>query len=414
MNGKIRAISALCLIAMTAAGCAQNTPAQTETTQATTETESSEKVLEETEETAQTEETTAEVTEMTETEEQTPDETETNDSAKLELSAISWDTDLYKYTNAVAYKISDGDITVDLNGDGVDEVLNFTHNDDSDEAKGYTDFENTGNLPVIPYLNGEPAQILNVEGEGFNLFDKYSFSMPSGYVYVCDIMEGDGFKELAFVPFSYTDDYNTIFVRYDGEKLCYFGSVYYDTPDAKLESVEDINRIGDMNITWGRPMVIDGSGVVKGATRLAYQTWFGYTEYAVSEEGILDELANVEVYPYGIENRDSYDAVWSKIKQNWDMAESEDDCMLKKDITVYKNPSEDGEGMVITAQPAVPTGEICVSDSRFIPPVDYENWESQYESMWVYVAAKDGTCGWMHAYPYDDVSDLFSVMTMYD
>ena len=85
MNGKIRAISALCLIAMTAAGCAQNTPAQTETTQAATETESSEKVLEETEETAQTEETTAEVTEMTETEEQTPDETETNDSAKLEL-----------------------------------------------------------------------------------------------------------------------------------------------------------------------------------------------------------------------------------------------------------------------------------------------------------------------------------------
>ncbi len=314
----------------------------------------------------------------------------------------------------MAYKISDGDISVDLDGDGVDEVLNFTHNNDSDEAKEYTDYEYSGLLPVIPYLNGEPAAILTESNGDFDIFGEYSFSMPSGYVYVCDIMEGDGFKELAFCPFTYTDDYETVFVRYNGEKLTYLGSIGYDTPDAEHEEYEKSYGIGDMNITWGRPMVIDGSGYITAATRLSYQTWFGYTRYCISEEGVIDELANIEVYPYGKENKDSYDAVWNKIKSNWGGADGWDDCMLQKDITVYKTPSEDAESFVMTAQPAVPTAEMRVCDSHFIPPTDYENWEEDYKTLWVYVTAKDGTSGWMHAYPYEDTANLFSVMTMYD
>ncbi|MBQ5330350.1 MAG: hypothetical protein J6F31_03760 [Oscillospiraceae bacterium] len=417
MRRKDLITAALAAAVLLSTACSSGTGSSVESTVSTTGTAA--------ETTSVTEETAAEES-VTETEAVTaeetssvPEETEesvaeaTNEAEKTELSAITWDTDLMKYTNATAYKTEDGDITVDLDGDGVDEVLNFTHFNDSDEAKEHTDNASTGILPVTPYINGEPAQILAKSENDFVLFDEYSFSMPSGYVYICDIMEGDGFKEICFVPFCYTDDYTTLFVRYDGEKLVYLGEIGYDTPDPSKEDVEESYRIGDMNITWGRPMVIDGSGEILAATRLSYQTWFGYTRYIIGESGEIEELANTEVYPYGIENKNDYDAVWNKVKSNWSMAESESDCMLTKELTVYAQPSFNAEFFLMSPQPAIPTGEIFVSDGHYVTSV-YDDFEEARKSTWVYVTAKDGTSGWFNAYPYEETSGLFSVMTEYD
>ncbi len=417
-------IIALICAALALTACTQ-TPAPASTEQpAQSETEQAEALAVPTE-TATEAETTTETTTQAAAEETTTEETaaETTEPAQDEpvsheapdLTTLGWDTDYASLTNAKAYKISDGDIAVDLDGDGTDEILNFTHENDDDEAKGYTDYENSGLLPVIPYINGEPAGIKTVMNEeyGYAVFDRNSFSMPSGYIYICDIDASDSYKEIAFVPYAYTDDYMTVFVRYKDGQLEYAGSIGYDSPDPSIETYDDTYSIGDMNIPWGRPLITDGSGIVTAATRLSYQTWFGYTQYAFNEDGILAELAGVEVYPYGYENRDSYDKAWQKVKSNWSMTEDED-CMLTRDITVYSTPSEDGEAKTITAQPAIPTGEVYVSDSRFITVTSYDDWDEFHKGLWVYVAAKDGTCGWMHAYPYDDTADIFSVMTMYD
>ncbi|MBQ5311493.1 MAG: hypothetical protein ILP19_05580, partial [Oscillospiraceae bacterium] len=44
-----------------------------------------------------------------------------------ELSTLGWDTDFASMSNAKAFKVSDGDVVIDLDGDGKDETINFTH-----------------------------------------------------------------------------------------------------------------------------------------------------------------------------------------------------------------------------------------------------------------------------------------------
>ncbi|MBQ7990996.1 MAG: hypothetical protein IJ251_08125 [Oscillospiraceae bacterium] len=415
-------IIAVIAAAFVAAGCSQTAPAQTDAT-------SAEQTVIETEESGAAQETSAEEVTSSETQTETQTETEVQEvqteseqvedpRSYLDLNAFGWDTDFAAFTSVQAFKCTDG-VTADLDGDGADETIEFRPND-SEEAKPYTDYENTGILPLTPYLIADGTEteievetVMN-DDASFALFDKYSISTPSGLMYLCDIDAADGRQEIAFVPFTYTDDYCTMFISYHDGKFHYAGAVDYDTPDAQKENWEQ-QGIGDMNITWGRPLIVDGSGAVSGAVRGTFQTWFGYTQYAVDPDtGVLRELANSEIWPYTYADKDDYDAVWERVKRNWSMAEGEDDCMLLQDITVYDRPSEDGESHIMTAGAAVPTGECHVSDGRFVNEVSWDNWEDVYKDLWIYVTSKDGDHGWYHAYPYVSPDELFSVRTEYD
>ena len=321
------------------------------------------------------------------------------------LESLKWDTDYHSLTNAKACKASEGDFKFDLDGDGKAETINFTHTAGTPEKYRYEPDDHY----VIPYINGKKTEIVFPKTEYGDMYAKYDFNFPSGYFYICDIDKNDSYKEIAIVPNVYTNDYYTSFFRYYDGKLHYIGGISYDTPDERTEDIETRYDANGLNITFGRPMIIDGSGYITASARAdALNTWFGYTRYAYDPEtGLIRRLANLEIYPYGYENRNSYSAVWKIIRKNWFHTDDPDydpydpvpdDSMLIRDITVYKEPSFDSESFVMKAQPAVATGVYNHADGRFVPEYDYSSydWDEEQKKIWVYITAKDGTHGWFN------------------
>ncbi|MBR4223573.1 MAG: hypothetical protein IKR73_02060 [Oscillospiraceae bacterium] len=414
--------AAVAAIAVMAVGCSSGAPAQESVTTAGTTASTT------VSETAAIEDVTTEAIETTTAEETTTEETKTVEetaaedgavNAVLDPYAIAWDTDFSVLTTVATFRVDTENMTADFDGDGKDETIEFRP-DESDGAKVMTDYENSGVLPLKPYLLGDEEKEIEIvpvmsDSGWYSLFDEYSISTPSGYMYVCDIDVNDGHLDIAYVPFTYTDDYCTTFMYYKDGKLWYEGSVEYDTPDTAKERWEQLG-VGDMNIIWGRPLIVDGSGVVTGAIRGSFQTWFGYTQYAIDPDtDRLRELGNTGIWPYSYADRDDYDAVWDRVKRNWYKDEAPEDCLLLKEITVHEEPSEGSPAHTMAPGAAIPTGEIHTSDGRFAEDMMWsDDWEKAYERVWIYVTAKDGTSGWYHAYPYESATDIFSALTMYD
>lgn len=337
--------------------------------------------------------------------------------APVNLYSLDWNTDYNALTNAVAYKVADGDVKVDLDGDGIPETINFTHMDTSKKAKEILKEEFEYINPVIPYINGKTVDVkFNEPESGYYWLSKYIVNFPSGYFYICDIDSSDRYKEIAFVPHCYTDDYNTVFFRYYDNALHFIGSITYDSPNAELEYLDGHFSIGDMNITWGRSMIIDGSGVITAAIRLAPQTWFGYTQYEYDPETAeIRPLANKGVYPYGYSERNSYAKAWARVKRNWislDWVKDVKDCFLTRDITVYRSPSKTADSYLMKAQPAIATGQYQYSPTKYYR--EYEDYNDKYKDTWIYITAKDGTCGWFYVGSYDNWDGLFTVEIGYD
>ena len=230
--------------------------------------------------------------------------------------------------------------------------------------------------------------------DSFEAVDSYS-----DYFYICDIDSSDNFKEIAFVPCSFTNEFETFFYRYENGTLYFIGDIVYDVPDSEKEPDEQLG----VYLVDNNPMIIDGSGVITAAVRCdAPQTWFGYSRYEYDDsKGKIVGLKDIEVYPYGYDLKDDYKKVFSLLKDGF----YSEGCELMKETEVYSDHSENSKHFTMQPQPACPTGVLYH---------EYD-WESGDYDYWVYITAEDGTSGWIHLTEYPDYEDpLFSVLTLYD
>lgn len=320
-----------------------------------------------------------------------------NEGYPVDLTSLTRDTDIRSLSNAEAHRFDGGEVKVDLDGDGTDEVIEFPI------TKTVTPFDTEEISERAFCINGkqlEPVKKGTQDdwyGDLYKVVDSYS-----DYFYICDIDSKDNYKEIAFVPCNATNEYETCFYRYENDTLYFIGSILYDVPDSKLEVLDE--QLNGIYITDYNPMIIDGSGTITAAVRCdAPQTWFGYSRYHYDEEkGCMIAEEDVEVYPYGYDLKDDYEKVYSLLKDSF---YSEGKCELRKEVELYRDHSEDSEHYTLQPQPACPTG---VLDHSY-------DWESDDYDYWVYIIAEDGENGWIHLTEYPDYSDpLFSVLTMYD
>ena len=309
----------------------------------------------------------------------------------IALAMLKTGTDLQSYSNAEAHRFDDGELSVDLDGDGTDEVLDLTH------TNTITVFDEEVTERAF-YINGTEIKAVkkctaDEYADHYEAVDSFS-----DYYYICDIDSSDKYKEIAIVPCTFTNEYETYFYRYENGTLSYIGDITYDVPDPATEN--DI-QLG-VYITDGNPMIIDGSGIITAAVRCdAPQTWFGYCPYSYDEANGFVPMDNTEVYPYGYDLKDDYNGVLSLMKDSF----YSEGCSLLKATEVYRTPSEDSEHFTMEPQPACPTGVLYHS----------YDWESSDYDFWVYITAEDGTGGWIHYTEYPDYEDpLFSALTLYD
>lgn len=315
----------------------------------------------------------------------------------VDLTSLKRDTDIRSLSNAEAHRFDGGEVSVDLDGDGTDEVIEFP------ETVTVTLFDCEEVTERAFCINGSVIEAVSksADDEWFGV-DCKAVDTNSDYFYICDIDSKDNFKEIAFVPCAATNEYETYFYRYEGGRLWFIGSIVYDVPDSEIESLD--SQLGGIYITDNNPMIIDGSGMITAAARCdAPQVWFGYSRYVYDDaKGKIVPLENIEMFPYGYDLKDDYEKVCSLLKDSF---YSDGRCELRKEVELYRDHSEDSEHYTLKPQPACPTGVLYHAYDRDSDEYDY----------WVYITAEDGESGWIHYTEYPDYSDpLFSALTMYD
>ena len=326
----------------------------------------------------------------------------------ITIEQLRWDTDCSKLSNAVHCNISVGDFLSDLDGDGVKEVINFTHTDKTD-SKSYEEY---GTYPVKPYINGKAVEFVSDEYQLFDLGAKYPV-LRSGWFYVCDIDSRDKYKEIAIVPAQINDGCTTQFFRYIDGKLEHIGGIMYDAPSEDEPGLDFCEHYSAF-LCNNEPMIIDGSGVIKATRRLVSQTWFAYTYYEIDPQSDkISSMPNIPHYPYGYEFKDDFWGASAKLESMtnwWIYGEKTEHCELRQDITVYAKPSFSSKSYTMKAQYALPTGEITLvtgNDSS-------DDYQGYLNNTWIYITAEDGTSGWIYlgddenGNPVNDVHEIFS------
>ncbi len=395
MNKKITAvICGISLFALSSCAESEITENVTETVSSSSETETEETTTETTAEETTTEETTAKKTKRKhrlligggggKDSDKKTDEDAPETEYSVDLKNLSSDTDFYSLTNAEKHSL-DEEYSIDLDGDGTEELLDFSHIWDDTENL-FAD----GAKPRIPYINGEEAKILfadifcqdeNAENQppAFN-----AYANPySNFFYIVDIDSSDKYKEIALTHDCGLDDFSTYVFRWEGDSLKFIYEFYYDTPDPREESAEDIYGL-EMYLTSGNPIIFDGSGVVASAARIGEncQTWFAYRHFSYnSETGDISPVYNEAVYPYGFADSQDYEKASEHTAKLF--GDNKTAITLKKPITVYESPDTDSESSIMEPQPVIFTAQ-------------YDTGGSYYSESFTYVLAEDGTKGWIH------------------
>lgn len=395
MNKKITAIiCGISLFALSSCAYSEIPENVTETVSSFSETETEETSTETTAEETTSEETTAEKPKRKlligggggggKKSDKKSDEDAPETEYSVDLKSLSFDTDFYSLTNAEKHSL-DEEYSTDLDGDGTDESIDFSHIwDDTDN------FFADGAKPRIPYINGEEAKIIfadffceneNADSQP-SAFNAYA-NPYSNFFYIVDIDSSDNYKEIALTHDCGLDDYSTYIYRWEGDCLKFIYEFYYDTPDPREESAEDIFG-PDIYLTSGNPMIFDGSGIITSAARIGErcQTWFAYRHFEYnSETGDISPVYNEAVYPYGFADSQDYEKA-SEHTMKW-FGDSKTSITLKKSIVVCESPDKDSESSIMEPQPIVFTAQYDTDG-------DY-NSES-----FTYVLAEDGTKGWIH------------------
>jgi hypothetical protein len=221
--------------------------------------------------------------------------------------------------------------TADLNKDGSNDSILYS-----------VDTTKTTNHQSIISL-----KINNTEYED-KLFGELGFYMDNANIewyYIVDIDKSDNFKEIAILDEGPSGDPETYFLRYDGQKLIYIGSVpdFPNTPNCKI---------------MGNGTVAAGCGLK------ILQTWSAPMKWKLDENGCLKVVHEDMYYPY------NYTA--ELVPE------------LLKDFSVYIKPDLKADKISISAGSMV----------TFIA-TDNEHW--------VCLKTEDGKEGWFYMADYSNI-----------
>lgn len=294
----------------------------------------------------------------------------------LDLKDITPETDLFALTNMEKHSI-DETFKMDLDGDGVEEEISV--------AEDFYKLE--GKLRVLKVTIDGKTYNLDRSHEGF-------MNVPTG-IFTCDIDSNDNYIEIACSGSCATNDYLTLFFRYENGELRRIFDISYDTPDGSGESEMFFDKM-NRSVT-GKPIITDGSGVITAARRLDAQTWLAYSHYAYDSESGEISLICEPVYPYYYENIDNFEMA-KEFTSEWYIPDVVPEHPLPKtvnEVTLYKELDLNSETVTLEPQDCYITAEYYCFDGT-----------------WIHLAAKDGTSGWCNLN--EDNYDAYSGRVLYD
>lgn len=315
----------------------------------------------------------------------------------LDLKDITPETDLFALTNMEKHSIGET-FKMDLDGDGIEEEISV----DEDFYKI------EGKLRVLKVIIDGKTYNLDRSHEGF-------MNVPTG-IFTCDIDSSDNYIEIACTGSTATNDYLTMFYRYENGELRRIFDIWSDTPDGNGESEMFFDKM-NQSVT-GKPIITDGSGVITAARRLNVQTWLAYSHYYYDSESGEISLVCEPVYPYYYENINNFAAAKEFSSEYYNIEyRNISNPLLREEIALYKEPDLNSETVTISPQIVYFTAEY---------PYPVENPAAFGDGLceWIYIVAEDGTTGWVRSYnnrmyidEEDDnayLHDVFSGLVLYD
>ena len=315
----------------------------------------------------------------------------------LDLKDITPETDLFALTNMEKHSIGET-FKMDLDGDGVEEEISV----DEDFYKI------EGKLRVFKVIINGKTYNLDRSHEGF-------MNVPTG-IFTCDIDSGDNYIDIACTGSTATNDYLTMFYRYENGELRRIFDISYDTPDGSGESEMFFEKM-NQSVT-GKPIITDGSGVITAARRLDSQTWLAYSHYYYDSESGEIFLVCEPVYPYYYENINNFAAAKEFSSEYYNIEyRNISNPLLTEEIALYKEPDLNSETVTLTPQ-------IIYFTAEYPYPVENPAAFGNGLCEWIYLVAEDGTTGWIRSYnnsiyidEEDDnayLYDVFSGLVLYD
>lgn len=294
----------------------------------------------------------------------------------LDLKDITPETDLFALTNMEKHNVGET-FTVDLDCNGTEEEISVE--EDFYECEGV--------MRVLRVI---------INGTEYNLdrsHDKF-MNVPTG-IFTCDIDSSDNYIEIACTGSCATNDFLTIFYRYENGELRRIFEIRYDTPDGNGESDMFFDKM-NQSVT-GKPIITDGSGVITAARRLDAQTWLAYSHYIYNSESGEISFVCEPVYPYYFENIGDYDMA-IEFTSEWyipDVIPERPMPESLKEISLYKEPDLNSETVTLEPQECYITAEYF-----------------SFDDAWIYLAAKDGKSGWCNLD--ETIYDVYSGLVLYD
>ena len=275
-----------------------------------------------------------------------------NDENKIGDYNNTKNVELPSEKNGYIVKVVPGEtVIIDLNGDGEDEIINYSLKKVHDDSYSYYKVNNL-TISGVEYAKEDSENPLGSLGMNIYYPDVQ-------WYFIVDIDASDDYKEIAIADAGPSDDPTTSFLRYDGSELEYIGYVTgYPTDD-----------------TYS----MDGKGTIHSKGRLdLLQYWTAIFTWKLGSEG---KLVSVEQDLY---SPISYDS------------EENNPVLLKQEIKAYteKNLSSKTIVMEPSDQPIT------------FPLTDNKNW--------VLMHREDGTEGWLYIENYINiVSDGYKLNSAY-
>lgn len=239
----------------------------------------------------------------------------------------------------------DEEYTIDLNNDSKEDTVIYTLSSKKPYEGNITSFKVNG----VEYVDKLPELGIYMNNPNWEWY------------YIVDIDESDNFKEIAILDEGPSSDPETYFLRLDGDKLKFIGSVT-DFPQSKT-----CEFIGD--------------GTIIASSRLSIlQTWFAPTTWRIDNNDLLQKVKEDMYYPY----------VQS--------TSNEMSPILIKDFMLYTEPNLEAKQVKALASNKV----------TFVFTDDIH---------WVFMKCEDGTEGWFYTENYNDIlyeGDMVTSSSIFD
>lgn len=245
----------------------------------------------------------------------------------------------------------DSECTIDLNNDGDSGTVIYTLSSKEPYDGNITSFKVNG-VEYVDKLIELGIYMNNPNWEWY---------------YIVDIDESDNFKEIAILDEGPSDDPETYFIRFDGNKLQYIGSI----TDFPQKSSCQFN----------------GDGTIVASSRLnILQTWWAPATWRIDENGLLQKVKDDMYYPYDQSDKDSLQPI------------------LLKDFMIYTEPNIEAKQVMVSANNQV-------------------TFKSTDNIHWVFMRSEDGTEGWFYMENFSGIlyegkvvesTSIFDNLSIYD